>query len=539
MLTWPQYKCDCRLRLLFVPCCFLLLREQETTYDKPTTESVAAAARAAEGDGTFDDIGRAEYAHGGNLTYDASQKVVTFDAAPPEARILEYRKKHEISVTGGGCPPPFLTFEEAQYPPDIMGEIHRAGFTHPTPIQAQCWPIAMAGRDIVGVAKTGSGKTCGYLLPGLMHIRARNNDARAGPTVLVLAPTRELAVQIKEESDKFGYASGIRNTCLYGGAPKGPQLRDLRSGCAVVIATPGRLNDMIESNLVSMHQVTYLVLDEADRMLDMGFEPQIRRIIARCPLQRHSLMFTATWPKEVRRIAGDFTHQPLQVNIGNQSNKLVANKNITQIIEITDGYDKQRRLEQLVQQHQIGPGNLAIVFVSTKRMADQLCRGRFHCPANAIHGDKSQGERDYAMAMFKRGQCPILIATDVAARGLDVKEIRLVVNYDFPQGLEDYIHRIGRTGRVEMTGTAVSFFTPNDGKYAKPLVAILRDAGQNVPPELEQMASNPFSSMKGGRRRGGGGGGGGGRGGGGGFGGGGYGGGGYGGGGYGGGGGGG
>ena len=435
---------------------------QATTYERPTAETVAAAAAAERGDGTFDDIGRADYGYGGNLTYDPNQKVATFDAAPPEQRTLEYRKKHEITITGGGCPDPFLTFEEAQYPPDIMGEIQRAGFKEPTPIQAQCWPIAMAGRDIVGVAKTGSGKTCGYLLPGLMHIRARNNDARAGPTVLILAPTRELAVQIKEEADKFGYAAGIRNTCLYGGAPKGPQLRDLRMGCAVVIATPGRLNDMIESNMVSMHQVSYLVLDEADRMLDMGFEPQIRRIIARCPLQRHSLMFTATWPKEVRKIAGDFTHQPLQVNIGNQSNALVANKNIKQIVEVTDGYDKQRRLEQIVQEHNISPGNLCIVFCSTKRMCDQLGYGRYVCPSVTLHGDKSQGERDYAMAMFKQGRCPLIFATDVAARGLDVKDITLVVNYDFPQGLEDYIHRIGRTGRVDRKGTAVSFFSPND-----------------------------------------------------------------------------
>ena len=191
-------------------------------------------------------------------------------------------------------------------PPLIPPQIRRAGYTAPTPIQAQSWPVALAGADLISIAKTGSGKTCGFLLPGFTHVAATRKDPRVGPTLCVLAPTRELAVQIKEEADKFGRSGGIRNTCAYGGAPKGPQLRDLRFGVHLVIATPGRLNDFLEVGSVRLHQVSYLVLDEADRMLDMGFEPQIQRIVRQVPAARQTLFFSATWPREVKSIAAQF-----------------------------------------------------------------------------------------------------------------------------------------------------------------------------------------------------------------------------------------
>eukprot|EP00250_Pteridium_aquilinum_P019622 c24496_g1_i3 orf=292-2184(-) len=372
-----------------------------------------------------------------------------------------------------------------------------AGFLAPTPIQAQSWPLALQSRDIVAIAKTGSGKTLGYLLPAFLHLARTRANSQLGPVVLVLSPTRELATQIQDEALKFGKSSRISCTCVYGGAPKGPQLRDLDRGADIVIATPGRLNDFLEMKRVSLRQVSYLVLDEADRMLDMGFEPQIRKIVKEIPRQRQTLMFTATWPKEVRKIADEILVKAVQVNIG-KTDELVANKAITQYVEIVSMYEKQGKLERILRSQE--PGSKVIIFCSTKKMCDQLARslGRGFGAA-AIHGDKSQSERDHVLAQFKAGRCPILVATDVAARGLDIKDIRVVVNFDFPTGVEDYVHRIGRTGRAGATGIAYSFFTEQDGKHAKELIAVLEGANQKVPLELRDFAAKSFFPKRGGR----------------------------------------
>ncbi|KAF2579968.1 hypothetical protein F2Q68_00002532 [Brassica cretica] len=368
-----------------------------------------------------------------------------------------------------------------------------AGFSAPTPIQAQSWPIAMQGRDIVAIAKTGSGKTLGYLLPGFMHLQRVRNDSRMGPTILVLSPTRELATQIQDEAVKFGRSSRISCTCLYGGAPKGPQLRDLERGADIVVATPGRLNDILEMRRISLRQVSYLVLDEADRMLDMGFEPQIRKIVKEIPTKRQTLMYTATWPKGVRKIAADLLVNPAQVNIGNVD-ELVANKSITQHIEVVAPMEKQRRLEQILRSQE--PGSKVIIFCSTKRMCDQLTRNLTRqFGAAAIHGDKSQPERDNVLNQFRSGRTPVLVATDVAARGLDVKDIRAVINYDFPNGVEDYVHRIGRTGRAGATGQAFTFFGDQDSKHASDLIKILEGANQRVPPQIRDMAARGGGGM--------------------------------------------
>jgi len=368
----------------------------------------------------------------------------------------------------------------------------------------------MQGRDIVAIAKTGSGKTLGYLIPGFLHLQRIRNDSRMGPTILVLSPTRELATQIQEEAVKFGRSSRISCTCLYGGAPKGPQLRDLERGADIVVATPGRLNDILEMRRISLRQISYLVLDEADRMLDMGFEPQIRKIVKEIPTKRQTLMYTATWPKGVRKIAADLLVNPAQVNIGNVD-ELVANKSITQHIEVVAPMEKQRRLEQILRSQE--PGSKVIIFCSTKRMCDQLTRNLTRqFGAAAIHGDKSQPERDNVLNQFRSGRTPVLVATDVAARGLDVKDIRAVVNYDFPNGVEDYVHRIGRTGRAGATGQAFTFFGDQDSKHASDLIKILEGANQRVPPQIREMATrggggmNKFSRWgppSGGRGRGG------------------------------------
>ncbi|GJN25847.1 hypothetical protein PR202_gb13731 [Eleusine coracana subsp. coracana] len=359
-----------------------------------------------------------------------------------------YRQHHEVTAVGENVPAPFMTFEATGFPPEILREIHAAGFLNPTPIQAQTWPVALQNRDIVAIAKTGSGKTLGYLIPAFIHLRRCQNNPILGPTVLVLAPTRELASQIQDEAVKFGRSSRISCTCLYGGASKGPQLRELERGSDIVVATPGRLNDILEMKKISLHQVSLLVLDEADRMLDMGFEPQIRKIVGEIPPSRQTLMYTATWPKEVTKIAGDLLRNPVQVNIGS-IDELVANKSITQL-------------------------------------ARSIGRS---FGAASIHGDKSQTERDHVLNQFRTGRAPILVATDVAARGLDVKDIRVVINYDFPTGIEDYVHRIGRTGRAGATGVSYTFFSEQDYKYAGDLVKVLQGANQQVPPQLLDMAA--------------------------------------------------
>ncbi|KAH9790782.1 DEAD-box ATP-dependent RNA helicase 46 [Citrus sinensis] len=398
-----------------------------------------------------------------------------------------YRRRHEVTVSGDEVPPPFMSFDATGFPPELLREVHNAGFSSPTPIQAQSWPIALQSRDIVAIAKTGSGKTLGYLLPGFIHLKRCRNDPRLGPTVLVLSPTRELATQIQDEAVKFGKSSRISCTCLYGGAPKGPQLKDIDRGVDIVVATPGRLNDILEMRRISLNQVSYLVLDEADRMLDMGFEPQIRKIVKEVPARRQTLMYTATWPREVRKIAADLLVNPVQVNIGNVD-ELAANKAITQHIEVLAPMDKHRRLEQILRSQE--PGSKIIVFCSTKKMCDQLARNLTRqFGAAAIHGDKSQSERDYVLNQFRAGRSPVLVATDVAARGLDIKDIRVVVNYDFPTGVEDYVHRIGRTGRAGATGVAYTFFGDQDSRYASDLIKLLEGAKQQVPRELRDMAS--------------------------------------------------
>ncbi|KAL1531631.1 RNA helicase [Salvia divinorum] len=349
-----------------------------------------------------------------NVAKSEVHKPIESKGAETGLSVEAYCRRHEITVTGGNVPPPFISFQSTGFPSEILREAQQAGFSAPTPIQAQSWPIAIQGRDIVAIAKTGSGKTLGYLIPGFIHLKEKRNNPKLGPTILVLSPTRELATQIQDEAVKFGKSSRISCTCLYGGAPKGPQIKDLDRGVDIVVATPGRLNDLLEMKRVYLHQISYLVLDEADRMLDMGFEPQIRKIVKEVPPRRQTLMYTATWPKEVRKIAADLLANPVQVNIGN-SDELVANKSITQHIEVISQMDKRRRLEQILKQF----------------------------GAAAIHGDKCQGERDHVLNEFRTRKAPVLVASDVAARGLDVKDIRVVVNYDFPTGVEDYVHRIG------------------------------------------------------------------------------------------------
>ncbi|CAH2054813.1 unnamed protein product [Thlaspi arvense] len=443
----------------------------------------------ANGDPAMGQSGHGTYGHAGPAFPNKSlarPHFITPSDVPHLSPVEIYRKQHEVSTSGENIPAPFITFESSGLPPEILRELLSAGFPSPTPIQAQTWPIALQSRDIVAIAKTGSGKTLGYLIPAFILLKHCRNDPRNGPTVLILAPTRELATQIQDEALRFGRSSRISCTCLYGGAPKGPQLKELERGADIVVATPGRLNDILEMKQIDFQQVSLLVLDEADRMLDMGFEPQIRKIVNEIPPRRQTLMYTATWPKEVRKIASDLLVSPVQVNIGSVD-ELAANKSITQFVEVVPQMEKERRLEQILRSQE--RGSKVIIFCSTKRLCDHLARsvGR-NFGAVVIHGDKSQGERDWVLNQFRSGKSCVLIATDVAARGLDIKDIRVVINYDFPTGVEDYVHRIGRTGRAGATGVAFTFFTEQDWKYAPDLIKVLEGANQQVPPQVRDIA---------------------------------------------------
>jgi ATP-dependent RNA helicase DDX5/DBP2 len=340
-------------------------------------------------------------------------------AGRSEEEIAAFRREHQMTLAGHGVPRPLESFEEAGFPDYVLAAVKHQGFAKPTPIQAQGWPMALSGRDMVGVAQTGSGKTLAFVLPAIVHINAqprlRTGD---GPIALVLAPTRELAVQIQAECAKFGSSSRISSLCVYGGASRNPQIAALRRGVEIVIATPGRLLDMLECGATNLRRVTYLVLDEADRMLDLGFEPQIRRIIEQIRPDRQTLMWSATWPKEVQGLARDFLRDYIQVNIG--SLELSANKNVRQVIHVCSPFEKHGLLTQNLQQILMARDSKTLIFTALKRTVDELAAYllRSGVQAIGIHGDKQQRERDRVLADFRSGRAQVMIATDVAARGL-------------------------------------------------------------------------------------------------------------------------
>ncbi|KAF3121625.1 ATP-dependent RNA helicase dbp2 [Orbilia oligospora] len=426
------------------------------------------------------------------------------------AEVDAYRTQRQMRVSGRDVPKPVQSFDEAGFPAYVMNEVKAQGFKEPTPIQAQGWPMALSGRDVVGIAETGSGKTLTYCLPSIVHINAQPLLAPGdGPIVLVLAPTRELAVQIQQEVTKFGKSSRIRNTCVYGGVPRGQQIRELARGVEVCIATPGRLIDMLEAGKTNLRRVTYLVLDEADRMLDMGFAPQINKIVSQIRPDRQTLMWSATWPKEVRQLAHDYLKDFIQVNIG--SLELSANHRITQIVEVVSEFEKRDKLVKHLERIMDDKETKCLIFVGTKRAADEITRflRQDGFPALALHGDKAQNERDWVLNEFKTAKSPIMVATDVASRGIafQVELFALLTGFNGDTGRydltrasgynwtscarQDYVHRIGRTGRAGQKGTAITFFTTDNAKQARDLVTVLTEAKQQIDPRLSDMARGP------------------------------------------------
>ncbi|XP_065891815.1 probable ATP-dependent RNA helicase DDX53 isoform X2 [Dysidea avara] len=394
----------------------------------------------------------------------------------------------DLSSLNRPIPNPVRTFEEAfKHYPDILKAISSAGFAKPSPIQSQAWPIALQGHDMIGIAQTGTGKTLAFLLPAIIHIDGQITPRveRGGPTVLVLSPTRELALQIENEVNKYPFKN-MKSVCIYGGGDRGGQIRTVKKGVDIVIATPGRLNDLLMNDIIQMKSVTYLVLDEADRMLDMGFEPQIMKILLDIRPDRQTLMTSATWPPDVRRLAQSYMKNPFQVNIG--SLDLQACHTVTQIIEMVEESEKRPLTVEFILG--LSDDDKALIFCSRKVKADDLASDLIlqGFRVQSIHGDRVQEDREQALDDFRTGRVSILIATDVASRGLDIKDVTYVVNYDFPNHIEDYVHRVGRTGRAGKSGKALSFFTRDDWRWAGELIKILVEAQQDVPDELVAMA---------------------------------------------------
>ncbi|XP_026068590.1 putative ATP-dependent RNA helicase an3 isoform X1 [Carassius auratus] len=454
---------------------------------------------------------------------------------------INFEKYDDIPVeaTGQNCPPHIESFHDVDMGEIIMGNITLSRYTRPTPVQKYAIPIIKTKRDLMACAQTGSGKTAAFLLPVLSQIftegpgealQAMKNSAQENgkygrrkqyPISLVLAPTRELALQIYEEARKVAYRSHVRPCVVYGGADIGQQIRDLERGCHLLVATPGRLVDMMERGKIGLDYCNYLVLDEADRMLDMGFEPQIRRIVEQDTMPpkglRQTMMFSATFPKEIQILARDFLEEYIFLAVGRVGS---TSENITQKVVWVEENDKRSFLLDLLNATVIpnevqdstaesvekpGKESLTLVFVETKKGADSLedflYREGYSC--TSIHGDRSQRDREEALHQFRSGRCPILVATAVAARGLDISNVKHVINFDLPSDIEEYVHRIGRTGRVGNLGLATSFFNDKNGNITKDLLDILVEAKQEVPSWLESLAyeHQHKSSSRGGRSK--------------------------------------
>ncbi|GMT32238.1 hypothetical protein PFISCL1PPCAC_23535, partial [Pristionchus fissidentatus] len=377
-----------------------------------------------------------------------------------------------VEMSGDDTPVAIERFTDADLHTWIQENIARSGYTKPTPVQKNSIPALMAGRDLMSCAQTGSGKTAAFLVPiinnilmqgpqGIMPPSMNSQGRRCFyPSALVLSPTRELAMQIHKEADKFSYRTNILTAILYGGRENyRDQINRLRGGCHILIATPGRLIDIIEQGYIGLQGIRYLVLDEADRMLDMGFEPQIRKVVGlNMPdkMKRTTAMFSATFPKEIQMLAQDFLKENyVFLAVGRVGS---TSENIEQHVEWVEEHDKKKALCNILEVTDMN--SLVLVFVETKRGANELSwfLQRQSVRAVAIHGDLKQFERERNLEFFRTGKCNVLVATAVAARGLDIPNVRHVVNFDLPNDSDEYVHRIGRTGRCGNTGIATSFF---------------------------------------------------------------------------------
>lgn len=364
-----------------------------------------------------------------------------------------------------------MSFERFNIDPRCLRLLKTQGITDPTPVQAQAIPLVLEGRDVVAIAQTGTGKTLAFALPALTRLDARD-PARNG--MLVLTPTRELTQQVHAVMEPFGKALGLRVGCIYGGVGLEPQAHVLRRGVAVVVATPGRLLDHMTRGNVRFDDLSILVLDEADRMLDMGFLPDIRRIAAKLPKDRQTLMFSATFPREIGRLAADMQRHPVRVEVGAVATPVEA---VRQSIYTVAQGGKLDLLQRILREPHV---RSALVFMRTKHRTDRVARAlhKEGFKVQAIHGNRSQSQRRQAIDGFRQGRYKVLVATDVAARGLDIQGITHVVNFDIPASSDDYIHRIGRTARASADGDALTFVSPDEFMA---LGTIERALGKSLP----------------------------------------------------------
>ncbi len=364
---------------------------------------------------------------------------------------------------------------------EILRALADQGYEHPTPIQVEAIPVVMNGRDVMGAAQTGTGKTAGFALPMIQKLLPHANNsmspARHPVRALILTPTRELADQVAESVKNYACHTGLRSTVVFGGVDIGPQTTALRSGVEILIATPGRLLDHVQQKTLNLSQTEILILDEADRMLDMGFLPDLQRIINLLPKQRQNLMFSATFSPEIRKLAGTILNNPLTIEVARSN---ATADNVTQVVYKVEDAEKRDAVVHIIRSREL---KQVLVFSNTKIGASRLARQleQEGVKATAIHGDRTQQERMAALDAFKNGTIDVLVATDVAARGLDIAEMPCVINYDLPFNAEDYVHRIGRTGRAGASGDAISLCTDKDERLLADIEKLIKSKIESVP----------------------------------------------------------
>jgi ATP-dependent RNA helicase RhlE len=387
-----------------------------------------------------------------------------------------------------------LGFNDLGLAPELLKALTESGYTSPTPIQVQAIPVALAGGDLMAGAQTGTGKTAAFALPLLQKLlplaSASASPAKHPVRALILVPTRELAIQVEESVRAYAKHTPLRTLVVYGGVDIKTQTPHLKTGIEVLVATPGRLLDHIEQKTVQLNQVQMLVLDEADRMLDMGFMPDLKRILALLPKQRQNLMFSATFSNDIKKLADDFLTKPQLIEVARSN---ATNDNVTQKVYEVAQSDKEALLIQLLK---AADAKQVIIFTKTKITASRLSRSleREGIAADAIHGDKTQQERIKALDAFKAGTVTALVATDVAARGLDISELPTVINYEIPSAPEDYVHRIGRTGRAGASGIAISFVSPEEDKYMVEIEKLIKRPITKETIEIERPSAKPRQS---------------------------------------------
>nr|XP_046186060.1 probable ATP-dependent RNA helicase DDX46 [Oncorhynchus gorbuscha] len=393
-----------------------------------------------------------------------------------------------IAVKGKGCPKPIKSWVQCGTSMKILSALKRHSYEKPTPIQAQAIPAIMSGRDLIGIAKTGSGKTIAFLLPMYRHIMdQRPLEEAEGPIAVIMTPTRELALQITKECKKFSKPLNLRVVCVYGGTGISEQIAELKRGAEIIVCTPGRMIDMLGANsgrVTNLRRATYVVVDEADRMFDMGFEPQVMRIMDNVRPDRQTVMFSATFPRAMEALARRILSKPIEVQVGGRS---VVCSDVEQHVLVIEEDQKFLKLLEILGHYQ--EKGSVIIFVDKQEHADGLLKDLMKAsyPCMSLHGGIDQYDRDSVISDFKNGACRLMVATSVAARGLDIKQLILVVNYNCPNHYEDYVHRAGRTGRAGNKGFAYTFITDEQARYAGDIIKALELSGSPVPKELEQL----------------------------------------------------